>query len=51
MLFGMTGRQCTTTMINGKLVMKDRKLVGIDEERINARILEGAEKLWTAING
>lgn len=51
MLFGMTGRQCTTTMINGKLVMKDRELVGIDEEQINARILEGAKKLWAAING
>jgi cytosine/adenosine deaminase-related metal-dependent hydrolase len=32
MLFGMTGRQCQTTMINGKLLMRDRELVDIDEE-------------------
>ena len=25
MIFGMTGRQCETTMCNGKLLMKDRR--------------------------
>ena len=49
-LFGMTGRQCQTTIGNGKILMKDRELVGIDEESINARILEQSKKLWSGIN-
>jgi putative selenium metabolism protein SsnA len=50
MIFGMTGRQCQTTIGNGKLLMKDRKLVGIDEEAENAHILEAAKKLWGSLN-
>jgi cytosine/adenosine deaminase-related metal-dependent hydrolase len=50
MLFGMTGRQCQTTMINGKLLMRDRVLVNIDEEAVNAHILESAKRLWGALN-
>ena len=49
MIFGMTGRQCETTIGNGKLLMKDRELVGIDEEAVNARILEEAKRLWTSL--
>ena len=50
MLFGMTGRQCQTTIAAGKLLMKDRVLVGIDEEAENAHILEAAKKLWGSLN-
>ena len=50
MLFGMTGRQCQTTMINGKILMKDRVLVNIDEEAVNAHIMESAKKLWGQLN-
>lgn len=50
MLFGMTGRQCQTTMINGKILMRDRQLTEIDEEAANARILESAKRLWGALN-
>ena len=50
MIFGMTGRQCQTTICNGKILMKDRELVGIDEEAINAHILEESEKLWGELN-
>lgn len=50
MLFGMTGRQCQTTIGNGKLLMLDRELVGVDEEAVNARILEEAKKLWGSLN-
>lgn len=31
-LFGMNGRSVIDTMIDGKLLMKDRELIGIDEE-------------------
>ena len=50
-LFGMTGRQCQTTIANGKLLMKDRELVGIDEAAENAYILEESKKLWGDLNG
>ena len=50
-LFGMTGRQCRTTIAAGKVLMKDGELVGIDEQAENAHILEDACKLWGALNG
>jgi hypothetical protein len=30
--------------------MKDRELVGVDEEAVNAHILEAAKKLWGELN-
>ena len=50
MIFGMTGRQCQTTMINGKILMKDRVLTEIDEEAVNAHVLESAKRLWGKLN-
>ena len=50
MLFGMTGRQCQTTMINGRILMKDRVLTEIDEEAVNAHILESGKRLWGRLN-
>ena len=50
MLFGMMGKNCRTTVINGKVVYKDREFVGIDEERINAWTLEQSKKLWGELN-
>ena len=50
MIFGMTGRQCQTTIANGRLLMKDRELLGVDEEAVNARILEASKKLWGELN-
>ena len=50
MIFGMTGRQCQTTMINGKILMKDRVLTEIDEEAVNAHVLESAKRLWGRLN-
>lgn len=50
MIFGMTGRQCQTTIAAGKTLMLDRQLVGIDEEAENAHILEAAKKLWGELN-
>ena len=50
MIFGMTGRQCETTMCNGRLLMKDRQLLCADEEAVNARTMEVSKKLWGRIN-
>lgn len=50
-LFGMTGKSVVTTMINGKVLMKDRELIGIDEEKEMAECRKETEKLWKSING
>ena len=51
LIFGVTGRQCETTMCAGRVLMRDRKLIGVDEEAVNARIREAAVRLWQRING
>ena len=51
MLFGMNGRSVVTTVGNGKVLMKNRELRGIDEERCLAKIREGAARLEKKING
>ena len=51
MLFGMNGRSVVTTVGNGKVLMKNRELQGIDEERCLAKIREGAARLEKKING
>ena len=48
-LFGVTGRHVDTTIVNGKIVMKDRVLVNIDEEALMAKSRELAQKLWDRI--
>ena len=50
-LFGITGKMVVTTMINGKVLMKDRELLNIDEEKEMAECREESKKLWKSING
>ena len=50
MLFGMMGKNCRTTIINGRVLYRDRAFVDIDEERLNAWTLEQAKKLWGVLN-
>ena len=45
-LFGISPRHIDTTIINGKIVMKDKILIGVDEEALLARSREMAQKLW-----
>ena len=49
-LFGMSGRDCRTTIINGKIVYLDRQFSEIDTEEVNARINEQAKLLWGELN-
>ena len=46
----ITSLQLTYKLSNGKVLMRDRELVGIDEEAENAHILEAAKKLWGDLN-
>ena len=48
-LYGMNSSLVNTTIINGRVLMKDRVIAGIDEHEICARSRELARKLWTRI--
>jgi putative selenium metabolism protein SsnA len=50
LLFGLVGATIDTTIVNGRLLMTDKKLVGIDEEKITAKSRQLAEKLWDRFN-
>ncbi|MEG0932150.1 MAG: putative aminohydrolase SsnA [Lachnospiraceae bacterium] len=49
-LFGMTGRCVVTTIANGKILMKDRILLNVDEEKIIKECRKESEKLENSIN-
>lgn len=50
-LFGISGRDTVATMCGGKLVMKDRIVMTVDEEKIYANAKREAEKLWRHCSG
>ena len=50
-LFGMEGRSCRTTIVNGQVLYLDREFTTIDEQRIDAWTLEQAKVLWGTLNG
>jgi cytosine/adenosine deaminase-related metal-dependent hydrolase len=45
-LFGISGPMVDTTIINGRVVMRERQLVDIDEAEILAKSREQAAKVW-----
>ena len=45
-LFGVSGRAVDTTIIGGRVVMEDRKLLAIDEQEVMAKARASAAKLW-----
>jgi len=45
-LFGMSGGLVDTTIVAGRILMRGRKLTGIDEERVTARSRELARRVW-----
>ncbi|MEL7565411.1 MAG: putative aminohydrolase SsnA [Dehalobacterium sp.] len=48
-VFGISGRSVVTTIINGRIIMEERRLTNIDEEEINAKSRELSAKLWKRI--
>lgn len=46
LLFGINGRHVDTTIINGRIIMENRKLSNIDEEKIMTRSRELASEVW-----
>ena len=49
LMFGVCGRSVDTTIINGKVVMKDRNILTVDEELIYRKSRQVSEKLWNRI--
>lgn len=45
-LFGLMGRSVNTTIVDGKIIMKDRKMVGINESEIFKKSREISSKFW-----
>jgi putative selenium metabolism protein SsnA len=50
-LFGMSGRSVVTTVCNGKVLMRDRKVLVADEAAVMKECRASAAKLWESING
>jgi putative selenium metabolism protein SsnA len=46
LIFGADGTHVRDTMVSGRWLMRDRKLLTLDEERIMARARELSVKLW-----
>jgi len=49
-LFGMSGRSVIHTVIDGKVRMKNRELIGVDKQAVLAHCREAAAGLWRRIN-
>jgi putative selenium metabolism protein SsnA len=45
-LFGMSGRQVDDTMVAGRWIMRDRRIVTVDEAAVFARSRERAPRIW-----
>ena len=49
LIFGIAGTHVTHTICAGKLLMKDRELLTLDEEAIAAKAKEAAKKVWQRV--
>jgi putative selenium metabolism protein SsnA len=45
-LFGLCGSKVDTTIVNGKVLMKGGRLIGLDEKKITARSRKLARSFW-----
>jgi putative selenium metabolism protein SsnA len=48
-VFGIDGSQVTHTIVGGKLLMKDRELLTLDEEAIASQAKELAKRVWRRV--
>ena len=46
MLFGMRGGQVRHAVVDGRVVMRDRQVLGLDEARLRARARTLSKKVW-----
>ncbi len=46
LIFGMSSRNVTDTMVNGRWVMRNRRIIGVDEEAVREKSAKVAAKVW-----
>jgi cytosine/adenosine deaminase-related metal-dependent hydrolase len=46
LIFGMSSQSVTDVMVNGRWVVKNRRVVGVDEDRVRAEAQRVAQKVW-----
>ena len=46
-VYNATGRSCHTVLCNGKVIMEDQKILGIDEDEVRTKAQEYYEKYYT----
>lgn len=46
LIFGMSSQFVTDVMVNGRWVVKNRRIVGVDEEKVRAEAQRVAAKVW-----
>ena len=51
LLFGMNGRNITTTVCNGQILMENREIRCVDEEKLRYECQQEAGALWQALCG
>ena len=49
-LFGMNGLNVTTTICNGEILMRDRKLLHVDKAKVMEESRKQAANLWARVN-
>ncbi len=49
-IFGFNESMVTTTIVNGKILMNDRKLLTLDEEMISQKAMQLAPRIWKRYN-
>jgi len=49
-LFGFRDSMVTMTMVNGVVLMKDRQLIGINEQEVSNRARELSKDVWKRYN-
>lgn len=45
-LFGFRDSMVTNTIVNGKIIMRDRKILGVDENKVAQRAQELSREVW-----
>lgn len=49
-LFGMSGRSVTDTVVGGKILMRRRELMNVDKQKLLSDCRQNAAALWSRIN-
>lgn len=49
-MFGMSGRGVDTTIINGKVVMKNRQIITVNEDKIFKESRKISGEFWKNLN-